>query len=241
MKNYKYIPSISSTNSELKRIQSTETLPEFYAIRTGFQSAGKGQIGNSWEAQRGKNLLFSLLLRPHQIEIHEQFIISQMVSLAIVKVLQTYNVESVIKWPNDIYVGDKKLGGILIENSLRGSKIDYTIVGIGLNINQINFKSDAPNPISTFNILQKKIALKSLFSQIVEEIKQLYLQADTTQIKSEYQQYLYRKNGIFTYKIPNGETFDAEIHAIGNYGQLWLKKSNGEIVGFYFKEVEFVY
>lgn len=216
-------------------------MPEFFAVRTAFQKSGKGQIGNSWEAQRGKNLLFSMLLYPHHIAIHEQFVISQIVSVAIVKVLQTYNVESVIKWPNDIYVGDKKLGGILIENSLRGIKIDYTIIGIGLNINQIEFKSDAPNPISTFNILHKKIVLKSLFLKIMAEIKMLYLEADTARIKSEYIRFLYRKSDFYNYKIPNGEQFEAEIHAIGNDGQLWLKKRNGEVVGFYFKEVEFVW
>jgi BirA family transcriptional regulator, biotin operon repressor / biotin---[acetyl-CoA-carboxylase] ligase len=235
-----YIPSTQSTNILLKEKLKTETLPEFFAVRTAFQTAGKGQVGNSWEAQRGKNLLFSVLLFPHHIAIHEQFIISQMVSVAIVRILKQYGIESSIKWPNDIYVDDKKLGGILIENSLRGSQIEYSIIGIGLNINQLEFKSDAPNPVSTFNILHKKIALKSLFLEIVAQLKLLYSETDTAKIKSEYLQFLYRKNGFFTFKIPNSEQFEAEIHAFGNDGQLWLKKRNGELVGFYFKEVEFV-
>lgn len=224
----------------LKEKVKTETLPEFFVVRTAFQTVGKGQAGNSWESQRGKNLLFSILLFPHHIAIHEQFIISQTVSVAIVRILKQYGIESSVKWPNDIYVGDKKLGGILIENSLRGNLIDYSIIGIGLNINQFEFKSDAPNPVSTFNILHKKINLKSISSEIIVELKQLYLQTDATQIKSEYLQSLYRKTGFFRYKIPNAEVFDAEIHTIGNDGQLWLKKRSGEIVGFYFKEVEFV-
>jgi len=240
LKNYKYIAAIDSTNSELKRIQSKETLPEFFAIRTAFQSAGKGQTGNSWESQRGKNLLFSLLFRPHHIAIPEQFILSQIVSVAIVRTMLQHKVECSIKWPNDIYVGDKKMGGILIENCLRGSRIDFSIVGIGLNINQVEFVSDAPNPVSTFNILNKEIALTTLFSEIIEHIKQLYLHVNVADIKSEYQQYLYRKKGFYTYKYPNGELFEAEIHTIGNDGQLWLKKRNGELIVFYFKEVEFV-
>ena len=235
-----YIPTTQSTNIFLKEKVKTETLPEFFAVRTAFQTSGKGQVGNSWEAQRGKNLLFSVLLKPHHIPIQEQFIISQLVSVAIVRVMQNHNVECSIKWPNDIYVGDKKLGGILIENSLRGSLIDYSIIGIGLNINQLEFKSDAPNPVSTFNILDKKISLKSLFLEIIAQLKLLYSETDTVKIKSEYLQYLYRKNGFFTFKIPNSDQFEAEIHAIGNDGQLWLKKHNGEILGFYFKEVEFV-
>ncbi len=240
LKDYQYIPSTQSTNILLKEKVKTETLPEFFAVRAAFQSSGKGQVGNKWEAQRGKNLLLSVLLFPHHIAIHEQFIISQIVSVAIVRVMQKYKVGCSIKWPNDMYVGGKKLGGILIENSLSGSMIDYSIVGIGLNINQLEFKSDALNPVSTFNILHKKIALKSLFSEIVAEIKQLYLQTDTTQIKSEYLQFLYRKTGFYNYKIPNGEQFEAEIHAIGNDGKLRLKKRNGELADFYFKEVEFV-
>jgi BirA family biotin operon repressor/biotin-[acetyl-CoA-carboxylase] ligase len=240
LKDYHYIPITQSTNIFLKEKVKTETLPEFFAVRTAFQTEGKGQVGNRWESQRGKNLLFSMLLRPHHIAIPEQFILSQIVSVAIVQVMQKHKVECSIKWPNDIYVGDKKLGGILIENSLRGGRIDYTIVGIGLNVNQIDFKSNAPNPISTYNILIKKITVKTLFLEITEQIKQLYLHIDVADIKSKYQQYLYRKSGFFTYKYPNGELFEAEIHAIGNDGQLWLKKHNGELAGFYFKEVEFV-
>ena len=235
-----YIPSTQSTNIFLKEKVKTETLPEFFAVRTAFQTAGKGQVGNRWEAQRGKNLLFSVLLKPHHIAIQEQFIISQLVSVAIVRVMQNHKVDCSIKWPNDIYVDNKKLGGILIENSLRGSQIEYSIIGIGLNINQVEFKSDAPNPVSTFNILDKKIALKSLFFEIVAQLKQLYTESNYAKIKSEYLKFIYRKNGLYSYRYPRGDQFEAEINAIGNDGQLWLKKHNGEILGFYFKEVEFV-
>ncbi len=240
MKDYQYIPSTQSTNILLKEKVKTKTLPEFFVVRTAFQTAGKGQMGNSWESERGKNLLFSALLYPHRIAIHDQFIISQMVSVAIVRVLQKYDVACSIKWPNDIYAGDKKLGGILIENSLRGSKIEYSIVGIGLNINQIKFKSDAPNPISMLNILHRKLSVKLLLSEVLIQLKQLCLQTDHAQIKSEYLQSLYRKSGFHSYKIPNGETFEAMIDTIENDGQLRLKKHNGESAGFYFKEVEFV-
>jgi len=238
--NYNYIHSTASTNILLKELVRKDKLPEFFAVRTAFQSAGKGQVGNSWEAQRGKNLLCSVLLYPHHIAIPDQFIISQITSLAIVRTLQKHKVECCIKWPNDIYAGDKKLGGILIENSLRGSNIDYSIIGIGLNINQIEFVSNAPNPVSTIHILNKKLPVKTLFSEFIEQLKLLYLQTEIAQIKMEYLQFLYRKSGFFTYKTSNGAPFEAEIHAIGKDGQLWLKKRSGEIAGFYFKEVEFV-
>jgi len=241
LKNYHYIASTPSTNILLKELVRKEKLPEFFAVRTAFQSAGKGQLGNSWEAERGKNMLCSVLLYPHSVAIHEQFMISQMVSVAILRVLQKYGVDCCIKWPNDIYVGNKKLGGILIENSLRGSKIDFSIIGIGLNINQKEFKSNAPNPVSTFNILQKKLSVKEIFSEIMTEIKNLYLYTDIAVVKSEYLQYLFRKTGFYSFKIPNGEVFEAAIDTIGSDGQLWLKKRDGNLSGFYFKEVEFIF
>ena len=113
------------------------------------QAAGHGQATNRWESEEGKNLLFSLLLRPTIIPAAEQFIITELVTLAIINVLQDYVRQQItVKWPNDIYVGDKKLCGILIENALCGPTIDTCIVGIGININQELFKSDAPNPVS---------------------------------------------------------------------------------------------
>ena len=240
LKNYQYIPTTQSTNIFLKEKLKTETLPEFFAVRTAFQTAGKGQIGNSWEAERGKNLLCSMLLYPHHIAIQEQFIISQIISVAIVNTLKEYCTGFEIKWPNDIYFGNKKIGGILIENSLRASQIEYSIIGIGLNINQKVFKSDAPNPISLAQIIGKNVSVKTILSKLIYQIKEFHQTSNYSPIKQNYLKYLFRGNGIYRFKTPQSEVFEASIYKIEDDGQLILKTKNNVIQSFYFKEVEFV-
>lgn len=240
MKNYLYIPKTHSTNVLLKEKLRQEKLPEFFAVRTAFQTAGKGQMGNSWESERGKNLMFSMVLYPHHVAIDKQFILSQIVSVAIVNVLSNYIDNVFIKWPNDIYVGDKKLGGILIENNLRGARIEYAVIGIGINVNQLVFKSNAPNPVSIIQIIQKKSSVKKLFLEITEEIRKIYSENNHLFVKEEYMSRLYRNQGLFAFRDAGKNQFIAQITGVEEDGRLLLKKENGEASGFYFKEVEFV-
>lgn len=240
MKDYHYIPSTQSTNTLLKELLKTETLSEFFSVRTAFQTAGKGQTGNSWESERGKNLLFSMVLYPHHIAINNQFVISQIVSLGILNALKKYVDNIEIKWPNDIYYGNKKLGGILIENSLRGARIEYSIVGIGLNINQQLFKSNAPNPVSLIQLTGKKVNVKDLFSEIVSNICSSYTLADITNLKTEYFNCLYRKKGFYLYKNNLNEVFEAKLVKVESDGQLLLEDKEGKQSGYYFKEIEFI-
>lgn len=240
MKNYLYIPKTHSTNILLKEKLRQEKLPEFFAVRTAFQTAGKGQMGNSWESERGKNLMFSMVLYPHHVAIDKQFILSQIVSVAIVNVLSNYIDNVFIKWPNDIYVGDKKLGGILIENNLRGARIEYAVIGIGINVNQLVFKSNAPNPVSIIQIIQKKSSVKKLFLEITEEIRKIYSENNQLFVKEEYMSRLYRNQGLFAFRDAGKNQFIAQITGVEEDGRLLLKKGNGEASGFYFKEVEFV-
>ena len=128
--------------------QSVQPLEEFTTVTASFQTAGKGQRGNSWESEAGKNLLFSFVLYPKFLEARQQFLLSQFVSLAIKEELESIIKEISIKWPNDIYWREKKLCGILIEHQLCRSHIERTICGIGVNINQALFRSNAPNPVS---------------------------------------------------------------------------------------------
>ena len=125
-------------------------LPHATVVSTYNQTAGRGQRGNSWESEPHKNLTFSVLLKPQHIIAREQFYISEIVSVAIVNTLRKYIIDQpiAIKWPNDIYVNDDKICGILIENTLSGYSISQSIAGIGININQQTFLSNAPNPIS---------------------------------------------------------------------------------------------
>jgi BirA family biotin operon repressor/biotin-[acetyl-CoA-carboxylase] ligase len=161
-----YLRETRSTNLVLKEMLREYELPEGFVLRTDFQSAGKGQPGNSWESEKGKNLLFSVLLYPQHIAIDQQFILSQLVSVAILRTLNSFCAGFSIKWPNDIYFGDKKIGGILIENSLQGSKLNTSIVGIGLNINQKTFRSDASKSGFARDRLQVRISVGKPFCRI---------------------------------------------------------------------------
>ena len=234
-----YLRETRSTNLVLKEMLREYELPEGFVLRTDFQSAGKGQPGNSWESEKGKNLLFSVLLYPQHIAIDQQFILSQLVSVAILRTLNSFCAGFSIKWPNDIYFGDKKIGGILIENSLQGSKLNTSIVGIGLNINQKTFRSDAPNPVSLRQITAKNQRRKNILQDVLNNIYELYKKMDVEAIRKEYSENLYRRDGFFTYR-DNGGFFDAEIAAIESDGCLKLKTRTGEIRAYYFKEVAFV-
>lgn len=234
-----YLRETRSTNLVLKEMLREYELPEGFVLRTDFQSAGKGQPGNSWEAEKGKNLLFSVLLYPHHIAITEQFILSQLVSVAILRTLNSFCTGFSIKWPNDIYFGDKKIAGILIENSLQGTKLNTSIVGIGLNVNQKIFRSDAPNPVSLRQITGKNQRRKDILQNLLKNIQELYKKMDMAAIQKQYSENLYRRDGFFTYRDNDG-FFDAEIAAIESDGCLKLKTRTGEIRAYYFKEVAFV-
>ena len=234
-----YIEQTESTNALVHKRLITENLPEMFVLQTGFQSSGKGQQGNSWESEIGKNLLFSLLLKPSFIAVDKQFIVSQMISLAIKKVLNQYADGFSIKWPNDIYWNDRKIAGILIENSLQGNKIIWIIVGVGLNVNQECFVSNAPNPVSLFNIVGKVLPTNEILENILTVFEQLYRINDIEIIRAEYIENLYRGSGFHKFKADN-QVFDARITNVFSDGQLELETTNDEILKFYFKEVEFV-
>jgi len=233
-----YIPETLSTNTLLWDMLRKEQLPEGFVLQTDFQSAGKGQTGNSWEAERGKNLLFSMLLYPQRIPTDELFLISQIVSLAIKKTLEKYTNDIEVKWPNDIYWKDKKLAGILIENSFQGNKLK-TVVGVGLNVNQKTFMSDAPNPVSLRQIISRSLNRKQLLKAICNNILELYRELNTETIRLEYSGILYRRNGFHLYKTET-ETFNAKIVTVYPDGNLELETELGERKGFYFKEVQFI-
>lgn len=238
MKNIRFVKEIHSTNSFLKELLQNDPLPEKSVVYTDFQTAGRGQSGNSWESEKGKNLLFSLLLYPHHILIENQFILSQIVSIAIKKTLDNYTDHITIKWPNDIYWNDRKLGGILIENSIQGGKLKSMVVGVGLNVNQKTFTSDAPNPVSLLQIIGKRINRKKLLTEIIKNIGEQYTNSDSNEIKKLYFKYLYRNIGFHNYQSEN-ERFSAKIISILPNGCLELETEQGEQKKFYFKEVQF--
>ena len=240
MKNALFVKSTPSTNDLLKELARKADYPEGFCVFTDFQTAGKGQQGNKWEAEQRKNLLFSLIIYPSHVSIDGQFIISQLISLALKKTLDLYVDNVKIKWPNDIYWKDKKLGGILIENSLQGNAIKYSVIGVGLNINQITFPQEIPNPVSLKQITEKTYRRKTVLKNIRENFIKLYQETTSEAIKAEYAESLYHNDGFYDYTLPNGESFSAKIRCVKDDGQLLLETSAGEVKGFYFKEVQFV-
>ena len=236
------IEETTSTNEYLRELYLKETLPEGTVIMTDFQTKGKGQAGNYWESEASKNLLFSILLYPNQIAPNRQFIISQLVALSMQETLKKYLDNITVKWPNDIYYQDQKIAGILVENDICGKKMVASIIGIGLNVNQEHFFSDAPNPVSMKQLLQVDTDRKSLFFSFMERLSVNYLyllDGEEKRIQENYSDVLFRKDGYFLYEDKNGK-FYARIAGIDALGRICLEKQNGERGYYYFKEVTYI-
>ena len=229
-----------STNSYLSELCSTQAVDDLTTIVAEFQTAGRGQRGNTWESEAESNLLFSFVLHPTFLLAKQQFFISQVVALSIQEVLSNYADGFSIKWPNDIYWHNKKVAGILIENDLAGQTISRTIAGIGLNINQRQFVSDAPNPVSLYQIIGQDTDRFEVLSQILHQVNhyyQLLKNGDAQTIADRYMKALFRKSGYHLYRDANG-TFSAQIIDIESNGRLLLKDDLGTERGYFFKEVE---
>jgi BirA family biotin operon repressor/biotin-[acetyl-CoA-carboxylase] ligase len=206
------------------------------------QTAGRGQQSAKWESEPFKNLTFSLLLRPVWLPADEQFYISKAVSVGVVRFLQRHGLSASVKWPNDIYVGDKKIAGILIENHVGGNVITGSVVGVGLNVNQQKFVSDAPNPTSIWMENGVALNLQEALPELVTCILQGYEQlrnGDTQSIDDEYLVHLYRLNEWHWFAADCGK-FRAKITGVRRSGKLLLLTENGETRPFVFKEVKFV-
>lgn len=240
--NHISLEEVDSTNNYLKSLKSSQTLEEFTYVTALFQNAGKGQRGNTWESQKGQNLMLSVLLRPRTLPLSHHFILSEVGSLALLKTLQAYNSEFSIKWPNDIYWKDSKIAGILIENDIEGSSIHESIIGIGLNVNQERFLSDAPNPISLYQILNQKtdphLLLERFHKHLLSENKKM-LQGDFESISQEYQKSLYRLGDYYRFVDKNGE-FKAKIQSVAHDGTLSLIDQDGLLRKYLFKEVKYI-
>ena len=238
-----------STNRYLMDLcdQKNDQVEPFTVVLSDFQTAGKGQRGNSWESEVGANLTFSLLMYPSFLPAKRQFLISQIVSLGIVEALRNYSLMSdfSIKWPNDIYYKDKKICGILIETFLEGMNLGRCVSGIGLNVNQQTFLSDAPNPVSLLQITGKQTDRYALLQQVITAITELYNQLEkdgeraSKTIMAQYANSLYRKTGMHAFHDKDG-AFMACIKRVEADGRLFLEDAEGRERSYLFKEVQFV-
>lgn len=235
-----WLDECASTNVELDAMPDA---PAGTVLAARMQTAGRGQRGASWEAEPGKNLTFSQLFRPDRLHAARQFELSMLVSLAIADTVDDLiahtGLSAKIKWPNDIYVGDRKICGILIENKLFGPHIHRSIAGIGLNINQTQFLSDAPNPISVAQIIGHDTALEPLLERLAGRLADYVdnYNGDAAALKKIYLSRLYRGDGkAYTFALPDGTHFEASITDIDTDGTLHL--SDGKTYAF--KEVAYV-
>ena len=254
MKKRYHLPEVQSTNTYLLDLlaQGT-TLPDTTVIYTLRQTAGRGQMGNSWESEMDKNILFSMLLCPTFLPIREQFLLSQICSLGIVEALDELirtqhlqdEVKLSIKWPNDIYAGDGKLCGILIENRLMGGTLQHSVLGVGINVNQEKWIGNAPNPVS-LKMLGIQTDPLTVLDLVTKHIVELYNAFRDNKemanvIRERYMQRLYRKDGYYAYYDPaKDEHFDAEIAGVDAQGPLMLRLPSGEVRSYWFTEVKFV-
>ncbi len=224
-----YIEQTNSTNTLLKELIAKGQEPDF--IYAGYQTAGRGQTGNSWESEKGKNLICSILLPPNK----NLYFLNIAVSVAIIRLLGD---AFTIKWPNDIYWKDKKLAGILLENAIIGNEVKYAIAGIGLNVNQTEFVSDAPNPVSLKQISGKEYAIDQLMLDLLDAIHAVLNEPEEA-IWSEYKAHLYRREGYWPFADQNS-TFEAHIEDVLPSGEIVLKDPEGKERIYHFKQIRYV-
>jgi len=201
-----------------------------------YQTAGRGCGTNRWESERGCNLLFSVLLHPKDIPASRQFRISMAVSLAVSEALEQYIGDVSIKWPNDIYWRNGKICGILIEQTLSGTTIKDCIVGVGLNVNQRKFLSDASNPVSLWQICGQETDCDALLRDILCRLESLLEDVD---VRSRYLSKLYRRKGFHPYADREGP-FMAMLADVRDDGRLVLTDESGTERTYAFKEVQFI-
>lgn len=236
------ISETDSTNRWLADYKGEEGSLMTIAI-ADYQTAGKGQGSNSWESERGANLTFSVKTKNHDVPADRQFILLEAAALGILEALRTIVKSGLtIKWPNDIYWEDKKISGTLSQCSIHNGKVSDCIMGIGINVNQTEFRSGAPNPVSLCQILGEKVDRDHLLEIIFPQIA-FYLSivdnGEYDRIDRLYYNSLYRKEGFFSYRDSYG-SFKAEISDVKPNGHIMLHRSDGVTREYAFKEMEYI-
>lgn len=223
----------ASTNDYLLELNTDRDI----CVVADYQSAGKGMGTNAWESEPGKNLLFSILIHPTWLPVRQQYLLSMAEAVAIVEVLgEGYE----IKWPNDIYYGDRKLSGTRIDVNLYGGQLRDVIIGTGINVNQEVFVSDAPNPVSLKNITGREHDRDTLLRTILYHFTYYYNMVRETpdKIVHLYHEHLYHRTGLHTFTDKDG-TFKAEIVRVAENGIITLRRTDNTLSHYEFKQLRF--
>jgi BirA family transcriptional regulator, biotin operon repressor / biotin---[acetyl-CoA-carboxylase] ligase len=233
---------LPSTNTEAALLLKSGEQIEGTVIHTDFQSAGKGQAGNKWESENGKNLLFSVILYPQSISPYDQFLVSMTISLGICDFLDRLCTGARIKWPNDIYLGNGKIAGILIENSILGTMIETSVAGIGLNINQESFASILPRPVSLKMATGKEYNISDCLQELLSDLDRRYkhlMYGDRNLIKHDYLARLYRFMEWSSFSSA-GSVFTGRITDVLISGQIMIEEKGGLTREFSFKDFSYL-
>ena len=234
------LKEIDSTNRFLRELKD-EQEDEMVVAVADFQTAGKGQGSHTWESEAGKNLLFSIKVNPRWVPVRQQFLLSIAGAIAIKEALETYVDGITLKWPNDVYWNDKKISGTLIETSIDSKGIKTCIFGIGINVNQEAFHSDAPNPVSLRQILGHEVDKDELLQKVIEGFRRYYellRRADYMDVSGIYHLSLYRRKGFHRYEDADGD-FEGAFVEVEDDGHLILHDKQGVIRSYSFGEVKF--
>lgn len=229
---------VDSTNTKAVQLLK-EGLGDRSAVLTFCQTKGRGQVGNSWESEKGKNISVTVVFRPEKLQAVRQFAVSMVIALGCRDFISRYVDGCCVKWPNDVYVEERKMVGILIEHTVSGPYIRASLCGIGVNINQRQFYSDAPNPVSLYQLLGKELDIRGVLGELLECIGKRYEQIrDYAGLEKDYLEALYRRCGQYVWEDAGGK-FVASVVGIDEYGRLVVKDEEGRERVYGFKEVKF--
>lgn len=236
------LESVDSTNDYASKFILSDQVTDGTVISAQHQTKGKGQFGSQWLTVANQNLTVSIILKPKNLHIKYQFYLSVISSLAIRDMLHKYGIKANVKWPNDVYVNGRKISGILIQNTIVNSHIHYSIIGIGINVNQKVFNPSLPNPTSISKEINKNLSLLDIRQELYNNFESYYIdlkQGEFDTLLDTYKQHLYQKNEVKSYKLEDGSIINGIIRDVQENGKLDIELDNG-INTFSLKEISFL-
>jgi BirA family biotin operon repressor/biotin-[acetyl-CoA-carboxylase] ligase len=235
------LDSVASTNNFAASLLE-QNAPEGTLVVAKEQTGGRGQRGKTWYAEPGKNLTLTYILRPVSLRIADQFLLNKAVAIAVARTVELISPGTFIriKWPNDIFLENRKLAGILVETAVKGSQIVSCLAGIGLNVNQTIFPTESGNPISLAMELETQLVLDDVMQLLSKQMEVYYLRLNSSnkaRIEDEYNTLLWKRGEVYPF-ILNGNSFPAEILRVDEQGRLVLKTPEGDEQHFSHGEIQ---
>ena len=236
--------AIDSTNTYLRQLSMTEVVEDFTVVTANHQTNGRGQMGTKWDSQVSKNLMVSVFKDVSHLDLECNFYISIVVSLSILEALKTFNIKNLkVKWPNDILSENKKIGGILIENIIKQTKLNATIIGFGVNVNQTQF-DNLPNATSMRLISGRVFHLEEVLQAILVKLEHYFKMLKQNKyevLNKAYHKHLFRKDKPSTFRDSEGQLFSGYIKGVSKSGNLQVMVEDSLIKEFDLKDIALLY